>query len=337
MTIKKTPSVAVFMVIYNHEKYIKTAIESIVCQKTNFPVKLFIGEDCSTDNSRQICLDMKSKYPGKIELLLNETNLGALRNAANVYEACINYGKYTAICEGDDYWTDCTKLQKQVDFLENNDDFNICCHRAKYLNEVKKTFRKPKYYNKTVFDQADIANHNLVQTLTVVFRNSAFRKLPKAYFDSISGDYFINMMLSETGKIKYLRETMAVYRQHSSGAWQSGSMVYGHKNTLSVSNYYLNTNIPQNVKENLKRNIVRNHILLLDAQIKGENLQEAKNELNSVLNSEYDEAWIDELQNLLSPKMSREYKVGVLVLLPLRMYQNLKSKILYKLHKLKYE
>jgi hypothetical protein len=130
---------------------------------------------------------------------------------------------------------------------------------------------------------------------------------------------------------------MAVYRQHSSGAWQSESMVYGYKNTLSVSYYYLNTNIPQNVKENLKRNIVRNHILLLDAQIKGKNLSEAKNELNSVLNSEYDEAWIDELQNLLSPKMSREYKVGVLVLLPFRMYQNLKSKILYKLHKLKYE
>ena len=142
MNFTSQASVAVYMVTYNHEKYIRQAIKGVVQQKSTFPIKLFIGEDCSTDRTRDICLEMKQKYPNRIELLLNEKNLGPLKNAANVYEACINYAKYTAICEGDDYWTDKTKLQKQVDFLEANDEFNIVCHRAYNLNESNKTFRK---------------------------------------------------------------------------------------------------------------------------------------------------------------------------------------------------
>jgi len=325
------------MVTYNHERYINQAIKSIVNQKTNFPIKLFIGEDYSTDRTRTICLEMKEKYPGKIELILNEKNIGPLRNAANVYDTCIKYGKYTAICEGDDYWTDNKKLQKQVDFLEANDDFNISCHRAIYLNEKNKTFSKPQHPDKTVFTQADIANHNLIQSLTAVYRNKAFKELPEAYFKSISGDYFINMMISKTGNIKYLPETMAVYRQQSMGAWQSGSDLYGYKSTLSISDHYLKSSPEQVVKSNLKKNIVRNYIHIADAHIKENNITSATNEIQKVLDSRYADAWIHEIRDLLYPRKSKEYIIGSLMLKPFRLYQRLKSRVLYRLHKLYYD
>src|SRR5664279_2965814 len=99
------PVVAVFMVTYNHEKYIAQSIESVLMQKTTFPFKLFIGEDCSTDNTRSICLEYFKQEPEKIELYLNEKNIGAIKNSHQIYKACYySNAKYVAMLEGDDCW-----------------------------------------------------------------------------------------------------------------------------------------------------------------------------------------------------------------------------------------
>ena len=108
--------VSVFMITYNHEKYIAEALDSILMQKTDFDFDIVIGEDCSTDATRRIVLEYSRKYPDKIKLLLHNVNVGFISNMMYVLEACT--GKYVAMCEGDDYWTDPFKLQKQVDFLE---------------------------------------------------------------------------------------------------------------------------------------------------------------------------------------------------------------------------
>ena len=325
------------MVTYNHEKYIRQAVKSIVSQKTNFPYKLFIGEDCSTDNTRAVCIELQQKYPEKIELILQEKNIGALQNAAKVYKSCIEYGTYTAICEGDDYWTDTNKLQKQVNFLEQNPDFNICCHRASVLNEKNKTLKTPKAPKQSVFTQEDVANHNFLVTQTEMFRNSAWKGLPDGYFNSISGDYFINMMLSENGKIKYFSDVMAVYRQHGGGSWHSLGVIKGIKSTLSVLNYYLQTDLKESVKENLKQNIIRHYILLYNVQKKNGNDFEAKNTLTEILQPCFLDALNTELFKFTEQKINKEAKTGRILLKPYYWFRKFISKIQFYIYRLRYE
>ena len=109
--------VSVCMITYNHESYIHQAIEGVLTQNTTFPYKLVIGEDYSADGTRKICQEYANLYPDKIDLLPSSSNLGMQRNFSRTLNVCT--GKYIALCEGDDYWTDPMKLQKQIDILEN--------------------------------------------------------------------------------------------------------------------------------------------------------------------------------------------------------------------------
>ena len=117
------PMVSVFMMAYNHENYIEQAISSVLMQKTNFEFKIVIGEDCSTDKTREVIQQFSSTHPEKFILLFHNPNIGAWANQFDILSNCI--GKYIAICESDDYWTDVDKLQKQVDFLESHPDFSM--------------------------------------------------------------------------------------------------------------------------------------------------------------------------------------------------------------------
>jgi len=122
------PKVSVFMMAYNHAPYIAQALDSALAQQTTFTVEIVIGEDSSTDGTRNIVTDYVQRYPGRIRALLHETNLGASRNQVLVLEACT--GEYIALLEGDDFWTDPYKLQKQVDFLDEHLDYAISAHNV---------------------------------------------------------------------------------------------------------------------------------------------------------------------------------------------------------------
>jgi len=117
------------MITYNHERYISEAIDGILMQECDFEYELVIGEDYSTDNTRKICEQYAAKYPNKIKLLQSVNNWGMNSNFIRTVKECNS--KYIALCEGDDYWTDPLKLQKQVDFLEKNKEYSLCFHRAK--------------------------------------------------------------------------------------------------------------------------------------------------------------------------------------------------------------
>lgn len=127
------PLVSVRTVTYNHEKYIAQCLEGILMQRTNFPFELVIGEDCSTDRTREIVLAYENKYPDKIRAIVSERNVGVAQNALRVMRAC--QGKYHAFCEGDDYWIDPLKLQKQVYFMEAHQDVTMCFHNALVVKE----------------------------------------------------------------------------------------------------------------------------------------------------------------------------------------------------------
>ena len=123
------PLVSVWITAYNHEKYIAEALDGVLNQQTNFDYEIVLGEDGSTDRTREIVLAYQKKYPGKFKLFLPEKNMGMLEITKPTFEMCT--GKYIAFLDGDDYWTDPLKLQKQVDLLEANPDISFCYHNAK--------------------------------------------------------------------------------------------------------------------------------------------------------------------------------------------------------------
>ena len=220
--------VAIWMVTYNHEDFIGQAIDSALMQQTNFSYKLFIGEDCSTDKTREICIKYANKHPDKIELIIREKNVGAMNNALSVFKQCIKSdAKYIAMTEGDDYWTDPLKLQKQVDFLETNEEYNGVFHKTAILNNSTNELSEC-ILNKTTPDTIETANllkGNIIRTCSIVLRIAAIQplftenKYVKVYLDSTPGDWLIFLFAINNSKMKYLPETMAVYRMHHGGIW----------------------------------------------------------------------------------------------------------------------
>jgi glycosyltransferase involved in cell wall biosynthesis len=215
------PFVAIEIATYNHEKYIGQTIESVLNQKTTFDFKLIICEDCSTDNTAKICAAYKSKYPDKIDLYLNETNTGVLPNAIKLHKLSLgSHAKYIAMLDGDDYWCDKNKLQKQVNFLEKNTDYSLCFHA---VYEQSGDLKNPSVHNisrkEETFDCVQLARYNFISTPTVVFRNGLFKSLPSWFSSSPAGDYVLHMLNSRKGPIKYFPDLMAVYRKHTGGIW----------------------------------------------------------------------------------------------------------------------
>jgi glycosyltransferase involved in cell wall biosynthesis len=230
---------AVWMVTYNQERYISQAIESIINQKTTFPIKLFIGEDCSTDKTREICLQYKQDYPELIDLIFTKKN-DIIQNAQNTYSACFNSGaKYIAMCEGDDYWTDLLKLQKQVDFLEANPDYAFCYHHVNVVQEgnISNTKMQMRQNQPDTSSIAEILKKSVWPHInSVVFCNQEkLKKMPSWVLKCPSGDWAFLAFITGTKKIKYINETMSVYRQQGGGTWNSTSRNKNFIKTLKTA------------------------------------------------------------------------------------------------------
>jgi len=246
--------VSICTITYNHENYIAQAIESALFQKTNFKYILVIAEDCSTDKTREICISYKEKYPDKIELIINEKNLGASNNFINVLNNC--RGKFIAICEGDDYWTDPYKLQKQVDFLEENPEYGLIYSDVEvvnYLGEVlsreeQAILRKTKYCDGEIFFKL-IKNGNCINTLTACFRReliSDWLKDSHKKKNSYIQDYFLWLLIVSKTKVKFVNEKAASYRRHPGNISQDPYTIVGRKTwryseTLGIE-YYIKHN-----------------------------------------------------------------------------------------------
>lgn len=227
------PTLSVFVMVYNHEAYLKECLDGILMQQCNFNFDVVVGEDASTDNSREILLAYQKNNPGKLKLLLHPHNIGAMANQIGVLNAC--FGKYIAMCEGDDYWTDPLKLQKQVDFLDKNLDFSICFHKVKmvYENVVK----KPCFTNENQIEDTTIENlayGNYIPTPSCVFRNILNPNFISIMKACPIGDYPLHLMNALNGKIKFLDENMATVRIISTGIWLNKSDAYKLKLVLDT-------------------------------------------------------------------------------------------------------
>ena len=244
---------AVYMITYNQENFIEQAIESVVNQKTDFTYKLFIGEDCSTDKTREICLSLKEKYPHKIDLILNDTNLGIVNNAKNIFKHSLgSNAEYIALIEGDDYWTDPLKLQKQVDFMEKNPDYSIIFHKVTEVDlhgvPTDTILNSPDH--EETYDIHKLASGNFIHTPSVLFKKN-FHEFPEWINISPVVDYPLHMLNAQYGLIKYLPEEMAAYRI-GAGIWSSQSRIHQFVNTLFTLKLLITYfSDQQEIKENL--------------------------------------------------------------------------------------
>lgn len=216
--------VSISMLVYNHERWVAKAIESVLMQKTNFRYELIIAEDCSTDRSREIIEKYAKKYPDVIRAFYNPINLGMDLNEKN-NNARVR-GKYYAYLDGDDYWTDPDKLQIQVDFLENNPEYSGCYHNVRVIDEDENDIIIDT--RGFVFDEdSDVDQENWPacplpgQAGSLVMRN-LFSKLPpelleEYYSFKCNGDVNLPVLMLRYGRIRRMSRTMSCYRRIYTG------------------------------------------------------------------------------------------------------------------------
>lgn len=228
--MSETPLVSICCITYNHAPFIRQCLDGFVMQKTNFPIEVLIHDDASTDGTADIIREYEQKYPEIIKPIYqteNQYSKGLMISRTYNYPRV--QGKYMALCEGDDYWIDEYKLQKQVDFLEANEDFSICFHHVNLFDETKGIFID-NYTVPEVPDVTDIntliEKYNYINTLSVMYRvnKKVFEDIIKLPNFGI-GDYPLHMLHAEYGKIKKLSEIMGVYRLHEGGSFSTKPVI----------------------------------------------------------------------------------------------------------------
>lgn len=219
------PLVSINCLVYNHEPYLRQCLDGFVMQKTNFPFEAIVHDDASTDCSANIIREYAEKYPDIIKPIFEIENQYSKRDGSLwriMNDAC--KGKYIALCEGDDYWIDDCKLQKQVDFMELNPEYSLCCSNYKIYSQKKQCFIPNKKIYSTDFDLDK--NTNLkswtTKTLTVFYRKSCL-DIKKINIFPLNRDVHMFYAILMNGKGRYFSDTMGVYRVHSGGVHSSGS------------------------------------------------------------------------------------------------------------------
>lgn len=206
--------VSVFMLAYNQEEYIAQAIEGVLMQKTDFLFQLVIGEDHSTDRTRTICINYAEKYPDRIKLILNENNIGLGANYVKTYKECT--GRYVAICDGDDFWIDPLKLQKQVNFLIKNSSYSIIYTNNQNLLPNGRIEINEKLSRKTTTSFYNLVRGNFIVSATCLFKRVPLtERMEKWMKDFPYGDWQTYLLITKDGsQIYFLNEVTAVYRKN---------------------------------------------------------------------------------------------------------------------------
>jgi glycosyltransferase involved in cell wall biosynthesis len=212
---KKDIFVSVVMITYNHENYISKAIEGVLMQEIDCEIELIIADDCSPDNTEDIVRNFIINHPkgNKINYKRHSKNLGMMGNF--VWALNQAKGDYIALCDGDDFWTDPFKLQKQIDFLENNKDYVMCFHKCEiHFSDsiINWTESQSSEVVKQNTNLLNFLSNYQIPTASIVYRN-VLKIFPDFMFKVESGDICLVFLLYQLGKFYYLDEKMSVYRR----------------------------------------------------------------------------------------------------------------------------
>jgi glycosyltransferase involved in cell wall biosynthesis len=230
-----TPIVTVRTITYNHAPYIRECIESILMQKTNFPFEYIIGEDFSSDGTREIVFEYAKRFPDKIRVITADQNFGMMANVRRC--ALAARGKYIALCEGDDYWTDPYKLQKQVDVLEQNPDVVITYHDSVVIDSIGNIIAKSKLpiNRRENFSKDELKTGIWILTQTMCFRNLV-KEYPKGFFKVLNGDTFLISFLGNYGRGLFIENiNPSYYRINESGVWSMKTNIERKLKSLSTT------------------------------------------------------------------------------------------------------
>lgn len=263
--------VSIVCITYNHEPYLRQALEGFLMQETSFPVEIILAEDCSTDGTRTICEEYAAKYPDKIHYIWSETNVGAVENERRAIAAA--RGKYIALCEGDDYWTDPLKLQKQVGFMESYPEYSVTWTRyEKYRmsdsvresDGLEDLFADGKKY-------LDVTTHMflhrwITQYLTMVFRRDAYDNTwCNRYHYYRDSHQFYHLL--QNGKGAILNFIGGEYRQTGDGMYSDLDYIHRQEMQIAVFKEIWQVNNDSRVKDMYELNI--RYLLELLRKMKG--------------------------------------------------------------------
>jgi len=221
VSLNNYPMVSVLMITYNHELYIAQAIEGVLMQKVDFEMELVIGEDCSNDSTRAICENYASQYPDKIRLLPSDRNQGMMPNFLRTLDSC--HGKYIAMCEGDDYWTDPLKIKKQVEVFESDPEVGLVHSDCNILyQETGRLIRSKNLANGINYSGFDnpylgiLIGEYAIFTCTVLAKKDLLLKSESdeivSNLENLQGDLPRWLYISKHSKVEYINEPTATYR-----------------------------------------------------------------------------------------------------------------------------
>jgi len=227
------PLVSVCSWVYNQKDYIRESIQSIITQETNFPVEIILQDDASTDGTLEIIREYERNYPHLFRNIIFEENQYSQGKDITTTLLQKARGKYVALSHGDDYWNDPLKLQKQVDFLEANEDCNISFHNCKRVNEKNEFV--DLIYNEKINDLyfKDLMNGDYTKTVTAVFKKVPHWDLSRIYDDTT---LFLHI-LEKGGYAGYMDDIMACYRVHNGGIWSKKNALQKYKMCVSAEDF----------------------------------------------------------------------------------------------------
>ena len=283
-----SPVVSICCIAYNQEKYIRDTIEGFLSQKVSFPMEIIIHDDCSTDNTANIIREYVDKYPELFKPIFQKENQYSKTKKIFPITFARANGKYIACCEGDDYWTDPNKLQRQTEFLEKHQEYVLVAENAIFDNLITGTKRKFRELPERDVDIFELLGERPFATASVLFRNLGQKLF---YEGNVSGDTILWCHLSKFGKIRYMENISSVYRHHSGGVTE-GDLIQWSKTMVDWNN-----------------TLIQNHPEIDSLVFKKRNLDQFKYPINSLItNKKYKQALlsVDELVNATSEPS--EYK-----------------------------
>lgn len=222
----RQPVVSVLILTYNHVSFIAQAMDGALMQKAGFHYEIIAGDDHSTDGTTEILLDYQKRHPDKIRVLLATTNLGQFTgngrlNFIRLLNAC--RGQYIALLDGDDYWTDSAKLQRQADLMVSQPDVTLCGHHAMVLPQDGdvEPYVLPGKGRPSTFTLADVVKWNWMPTCTLMIRREIAGSLPEWFLRPALADWPLQVYAATRGKVAFLDLVMGCYRLHPGGYWSN--------------------------------------------------------------------------------------------------------------------